>query len=215
MQDRSFPTSYFYCKDGDPERNNCTAVLKGVLKQLLLQCCDLVPYCHDKLQSSGDIILTSASLTQSLLELFCEGVTKQRFIIDGLDECDPPQRKSIMSFFTEMVDKCDRHQPGKLRVLFVSQDYPDIKNALKTAAVISLGPVDNADDIKRYVKHWAMKIQGKFGLGSEQTEALKDLTCHKAQGSSQVTVFEHYSMLYRHVSVCEVGHAKPIWSDFA
>ncbi|KAI9858937.1 MAG: hypothetical protein M1813_007239 [Trichoglossum hirsutum] len=182
MDDQLFTTGYFYCRGSDPEKNNCTSIFKGLLNQLLSQCRDLVPYCHDRHLSSGELTLTSPGLTKQLLELFCQRIQKQYIIIDGLDECDPTERKLVLSFLNVMVDRCDMYQPGKLRVLFVSQDYNDIRKALPTAAIISLGPTDNENDIKAYVKEWAMNIQRKFGLEKDQVDLIITLTCARARG---------------------------------
>jgi hypothetical protein len=79
------------------------------------------------------------------------------------------------------------YQPGKLRVLIVSQDYNDIKKALPTAAVISLRPIDNENDIRVYVNGWAVNIQQKFELESHYIEYVKASTCARAQGNTKVT----------------------------
>ena len=185
-RDQSFATSYFYCRDGDPEKDNCTSIFRGLLNQLLGQCRDLLPYCHDKHLSSGELTLASANLAKNLLEVFCQKIPKQYIIIDGLDECDLAERKLVLSFFNTMVDRCDAQQPGKLRVLFVSQDYNDIRKALPTAAIISLGPMDNENDIKLYVEIWAVKIQQKFGLRNDQIDWVKTSTCTRAKGNNEV-----------------------------
>jgi hypothetical protein len=184
-RDQSFTTSYFYCKGGDEERDKCTSVFKGLLSQLLSQCHELIPWCHEKHLSSGELVLTSAGLAKQLLDVFCQKIPKQYIIIDGLDECDPAERKLVLSFFTAMVDRCDAQQPGKLRVLFVSQDFNDIRKALPTAATISLGPTDNEGDIKAYVEIWAAKIQRKFELDSDQVDWIEASTCARAQGNSE------------------------------
>jgi hypothetical protein len=208
MDDQLFTTGYFYCRGSDPEKNNCTSIFKGLLNQLLSQCRDLVPYCHDRHLSSGELTLTSPGLTKQLLELFCQRIQKQYIIIDGLDECDPTEWKLVLSFLNVMVDRCDMYQPGKLRVLFVSQDYNDIRKALPTAAIISLGPTDNENDIKAYVKEWAMNIQQKFGLEKDQVDLIITLTCARARGNTKFTCMRKWLKLpHRHVPICEVSHA--------
>jgi len=187
IKDKLFATSYFYCKESDPERNNCISIFKGLLNQLLNQCRDMVPYCYDKHLSSGELTLSSENLAKQLLELFCQKISKQFIIIDGMDECDVAERKLVLSFFTKIVDRCDSYEPGKLRVLFVSQDFNDIKKALPTAAVISLGATDNENDIKLYVNERAMKIKQKHELENYQIERIKASTCAKAHGNAKVT----------------------------
>jgi hypothetical protein len=187
MRDKLFTTGFFYCRDGDPGKTKCISIFKGLLSQLLKQCRDLVPYCHDRYLSSGELTLTSEGLAKKLLELFCQWIPKQYIVIDGLDECDMVERKSVLSFFTEMVDRCDAYEPGKLRVLFVSQDYNDIKKALPTAAVMSLEPTDNENDIKIYVNDWAKKIQRKHEPENHDIEYIKNSTRTRAQGNAKVS----------------------------
>ena len=184
MQESTFVTSYFYCKEGDQERNTGISVFRALLGQLLSQIRDMVPYCHDKYLTSGDTTLTSTNLATQLLGLFCQKIPKQYIIIDGLDECDTTERKLLLSTFIKMVDDYDKHDPGKLRVLFVSQHYNDIKKSLQAATVISLEPEDNQGDISLYVDWWAPKIQHKYGLDDDQIEHIKTSTCARAQGST-------------------------------
>jgi hypothetical protein len=182
LSEKAFTTGYFYCKDGDPDKSNCISVFKSLLNQLLTQCRDLVPYCHNRKSSSGELTLASTYLATQILELFCQKIPKQYIIIDGLDECETVERKQILAFFNRLVGRCDAYEPGKLRVLFVSQDYPSISKALPTAGIISMKPRDNENDIKGFVNKWAKKIQEKHELNDNQIEYIKLSTCEKAQG---------------------------------
>ena len=108
-----------------------------------------------------------------------------------------------------MASKCDAYDPGKLRVLIVSQIYNDIKIALPLASVISLGPADNASDIRSYVDKWAIRIQEKFELSHDQIEAVGRSTRARARGSKSVgfTNFGLLIVLRRDVSLCQISHA--------
>lgn len=208
LEDRSCTTAYFYCKESDPEKNDCISIYRGLLSQLLNHCRELIPYCYDKFLSSGDLTLTTPSLAERLLSLFCEKITKQFVIIDGLDECDPAQRKLALQFFTTMVGRCDEHEPGKLRVLFVSQHYPDIEKALQTAAVLKLKSEDNKSDIKAYVHDWCGKIQQEFDLEMEDIEYIQESTCIRSNGRFLVAPWSTYLKNYRHVSLRQVSYGK-------
>ncbi|KAG0649191.1 Vegetative incompatibility HET-E-1 [Hyphodiscus hymeniophilus] len=182
LQDTSYITGYFYCQEGDPEKNDCISILRGLLAQLLNHSRDLIPYCYEKYLSSGEVNLTSPALAERLLKLCFERIPRQFIIIDGLDECIPSQRKLVLSFFTSVVDKCDEREPGKLRVLFVSQNFPDIGKALQTADVMKLTPADNKNDIKSYVRQWSEKIKEKYSLNKEQIEFIQESTLIRSQG---------------------------------
>jgi hypothetical protein len=119
---------------------------------------------------------------EQLLKVFFEKMPQIYIIIDGLDECVPAQRKLVLAFLTSMVKLCDERKPGKLRLLFISQDYKDIEIALSTARVMSLVAADNEHDIKSFVHHWCRKIQHRFELDLDQVDYIEGATCIRAQG---------------------------------
>jgi hypothetical protein len=51
-----------------------------------------------------------------------------------------------------MVERYDAEEAGKLRALFVSREELDISNALLIAPAIVIGPEDNGNDIKSFVR---------------------------------------------------------------
>lgn len=55
---------FFYCKHEDPQRNNFTAIARGMLVQLLRQNFGLQPYFYEKALMSGEIVLESPSLAK-------------------------------------------------------------------------------------------------------------------------------------------------------
>ena len=111
-----FTTVFFYCSDPDPQRNDCISIYRGILSQLLGKCPELIPYCYEKSQTSGELNLITTRLAEQLLKLFFERIARLYIVIDGLDECDLPQRKLVLSFFTAIVAHCDDYDPGKLRI---------------------------------------------------------------------------------------------------
>ena len=217
LPDGTSQTNFFYCKQGDPERSTCTSILKGLLNQLVAQSRDLVPYCYDRYQASGEVTLKSGDPAKRLLELLWQRISKQFIIIDGLDECSLMERKSVLSFFTSLVDKVDAKEPGKLRVLFVSQDENDIKKALSTATSIALMPSDNANDIKLFVRSWSIHIRQKFELDNAQIEYVIDLTCARAHGMGSLpsSTTAWLKLIHRHVLVCEASDDESVSTNYA
>jgi hypothetical protein len=137
------------------------------------------------------LTLTSANSAKQLVELFCQRISQQYIIIDGLDECDITERKLVMLFFSLLVDRFEMKEPGKLRVLFVSQDENDIRKSLTSAAWIPLDPRDNAKDIKTFVHKWAMSIQQKFELDDQLINYIEESTCFRAQGIERGALLDY------------------------
>lgn len=180
----TFHTAYFYCKEGDPLRDKAIGIYRSLLGQLLSHCPELVPYCYEKRLSSGDPTLSSTGLMEQLLKLFLEKLSQAFIILDGLDECAGVERRTVLSFLVKMVQLCDGHIPGKLRVLIISQDYVDVgKPILETdGTTISLGPYDNSADIKEYTSSQSLKLQRKFNLDDIIAASIQEKTTIRADG---------------------------------
>lgn len=109
-------------------------------------------------------------------------------VIDGLDECETVERKQLLEFIVDIVAQCDIIEPGKLRVLIVSQDFADIKRALSPPGgrvlpeIVSMSPTDTEDDIRMYTYIWAEQIAAKFDLDEETKCHLQNLTARRANG---------------------------------
>lgn len=115
-----------------------------------------------------------------------------------------------------MVERHDAKDPGKVRVLFVSQDENDIKKALQTAAVIALGPTDNENDIRSFVREWTLKIQKQYELDNRQVEYVMDSTCARARGNTLgIGLRMFLRRTHRHVSICEVGYVQLVCATYA
>jgi hypothetical protein len=127
-----------------------------------------------------------------VLEDCCRIIQKVFLIVDGLDECMPVQRKEILTILMKLSKTCDAAEPGKLRILIVSQQYPDIYRSMHNSATMSITPriiklddeahVEN--DIRMFVKTWVDKIASKHTPFSEDMkEYLRNLTLANAKGT--------------------------------
>lgn len=198
-------TTYFYCKENDDERNTCISIYRGILKQLLSKHRDLVPYYWDKMVSTGETVLSTTHLAEGLLRTMLEKVESCTVIIDGLDECNSDQRKLLLAFFSDIVGLCDEKEPGKLRVMFLSQDYVDIQKALQTSTCLRLTEEDNKADIKTYVRACTSLIHEKFELDSSTAKDIEESICGHARGmyDCTLTILGRRINWYRDVSFRE------------
>jgi hypothetical protein len=199
-QANGFITSYFYCRDGDQNTNSAIGILKGLADQLLAQYGDLlIPSFYTRRHNSGDASLRSLDVAKKLLHDCCSIVPKLFLVVDGLDECEIVERKGAIESLTNLVGECNTIEPGKLRVLVVSQYYPDIQRLLQSCGATKLAPkiiqiseTDNENDIRAYVKIWVDKIVSK-NWPEENTsiedmkEYLRSLTLVNAKGSDLIT----------------------------
>ena len=90
-----------------------------------------------------------------------------------------------------LIGKCDVTEPGKLRVLVVSQNYGDIRKRLQSSATTGVVPeileinyTDNEGDIRAYAKVWVKRIATRFDFTPDISEYLENLTVERAKDIS-------------------------------
>lgn len=133
------------------------------------------------------MVLTSTTVADSLLKLILELLPKVAIIVDGLDELESSQRRHLLSLLTSHIDYWDEREPGKLRMLFVSQQLADIDKALPTAGRLSLTAKDNENDIRIFVKSWCMRIKTLYDLDSRVADDIEGSTCARSEGMCRVS----------------------------
>ncbi|OCL11999.1 hypothetical protein AOQ84DRAFT_421718 [Glonium stellatum] len=176
------PVAFFYCKHQDPDKSSFISVMRAILSQLIAQKRHLVPHYYDEGIASGEVRLQSIKLCKKLLSFMLQSIPRGFLVVDGLDECNVSQRKSLLDFFKEVVNICDNINPGKIRILILSREEPDIKSYLLTETVIRLDSQDTRQDIEPYVRHRANLVQKKFGLTTEDREYIEQNVLDRTQG---------------------------------
>jgi len=147
----------------------------------------MLPFLFGQSLSSGEMPLSSLQLCNSLLKVAFQNIPRDMkiyIVLDGIDECDSQERRKIASAFSTLVTGVNDR--GIIRVLFISQDEPDLKGLLRTATSIKISKTDNEEDIKCYVGHWSSKISIKFGLTQDEKEAMVKIVCLGADGEESI-----------------------------
>jgi len=149
---------------------------------------------YTKSVSGGDATLRSISKATSLLEQCCLIVPKLFFVVDGLDECDPNERREVLSALTKLVNEFNIAEPGSLRVLIVSQHFPDIQRGLEGSVTARLAPriirlteKEVSGDIVTYIRAMVEDIATMNSSADEPfneniKEYLRNLTLVNAKG---------------------------------
>ncbi|KAF1809853.1 hypothetical protein P152DRAFT_493542 [Eremomyces bilateralis CBS 781.70] len=188
---KGFKTSYFYCKESDTQKSDALSILQGLLVQLVTQEPTMIPHFFMKARSSGQVTLIAHQLAQNLIKISCKRILNQFIIIDGLDECPKEERRILLSFLAEVVDEAEDDEPGKLRVLIVSQDEADIAETLSkesrarpnfSVGQFAIRPKDNIKEIEDFVGMWTDQIGRKFRLSFDEVKCIERLTSSRTNG---------------------------------
>jgi len=160
---------FFYCKDGDTQRDNFVSIARSLLSQLLKQNKGLLHYFHAEASNSAEAVLTSPALAKELLETGIRNCKSVYIILDGLDECSRDERKSITSWFRKLIEELPPTNAEAIRCLFVSQDDGIARKDFADLSAITISSQDNRTDIEEYSSVWARKIREKFSISDQMT----------------------------------------------
>jgi hypothetical protein len=141
-----------------------------------------LPYLFEKASTSGEMLLESPALTKELLETALKSCGKAYIVLDGLDECDPIEKKAIISWFQSVVAAISDTELDSIRCLFISQDDGEIGKLLSKTPAIRIKPEDIRLDIQAYATIWSRKIQVKFDLSDDKGEAILSTVVERANG---------------------------------
>ncbi|KAL9111362.1 MAG: hypothetical protein Q9227_004239 [Pyrenula ochraceoflavens] len=183
MQGQAATVLYFYCKSDDSTKNSFLSIGRTLLGQLLQQNIDiLLPILYERMIESCESSLRSLRYCQELLDLALQSVGRTYIFVDGLDELDPAQRRQVTPWLVSRVQSYQNQEPGRCRVLFVSQEENDIKRSLSMATTLRITGSDIEPDIRTYVELWGRRIQEKFHLEDEKCKYLKQTTAESSHG---------------------------------
>lgn len=160
---------FFYCKDGDCQRDNFVSIARGLLAQLLKQNKEMLPYLFEEASNSSDSVLTNPATSKELLDMGIRNCKSVYIILDGIDECSRDERKSITCWFRNLIEELPPSNAEAIRCLFVSQDDGAARKDFAGLSTIAISARDNKNDIKEYSTIWAERIKEKFGISDHMS----------------------------------------------
>lgn len=141
-------------------------------------------YFDEQRKQGGESTISKEQTAKRLVNLICHDGGQTYLVIDGVDECMPDEQKSALTFLSGLVQEVDQKSPGKLRLMVISQNEPEIRRALIGAAELELEKTHNGNDIQTYAGELTARIGSKFELDDEAIWTLKRRTCWYAAGMS-------------------------------
>ncbi|KAL4996715.1 WD40-repeat-containing domain protein [Aspergillus recurvatus] len=120
--------SFFFCQNTDPNLNNATAVLRGLIYQLAVQDRSLLSYIRDAYDSRGQSLFDDRNAFFALSKILSKmlddpNIPQVYLIIDALDECQT-DLDQLLELLMQHVSS------SRLRCLVSSRPRPEIRNSL-------------------------------------------------------------------------------------
>lgn len=172
---------YFYCRYGDPTRTNFNDIVRCLIAQLLA----LNPTCSQYLY---DEMIGSVNRRPDSTKKWCtemlENVAlhhEQLFIgIDGLDECQEPERGQTLVMIHNLLkaSKIKRN----IRIFLTSRKEKDIGASLRSASRLDIRPYHLENDIKEYVRVRVLDLSKKFPIDPERQRTIGGNIARRSHG---------------------------------
>ena len=215
IQERS-PNStgaYFYCNHDDESRNKSIEVLKSFLVQLIGNDTPNsvgVEYMYITILAIKTPRSTSKRVYKEMIQTVLKCHDDPWLAIDGLDECEPNERKEVLSLITDLVES--QELDVGLRVLVASRNEGDIERSLQKSFRLNLTSLQLKGGIGIYVDLEAKELGRKWQFDNVETQEIYKSVCERTQGRLSRT-FNPESLIglkaARDVSFSRPDHGKP------
>lgn len=193
--------AYFFCDNKDSRRKTATAMLRGLIYQLICQRPDLCFYLRDQYEKQKEQLFSSQNSVQSLWRVFKNiiqhpSLRKVYIIIDALDECE---QESIESFLTlldpdqdiEVGTQFEKHDNSatqdcwKAKWLLTSRNELIVKQLLAGSLDISLesNHSDVEDAVQRFIDSKTKQLQRRKGYDMKLKCYVEEQLREKAEGT--------------------------------
>ena len=173
---------YYFCDDKDERRRTATAILRGLLLQLLRQRPVLFKHIQPDFDISRDRLVTDFYALRRIFdnivkdpeagEVYC--------LIDALDECE---KESRQLFLTNFIKLFSSQQSKKTVVKFIitSREENDIAGPAIQNLQIDSGRVN--DDLYKFINVKVDELSKKKGYQPKQEDMIKHALTEKAGGT--------------------------------
>ena len=123
--------SYFFCQGTDSRLNNATAVLRGLIYQLLIQQQSLISHLRKQYDKTGQKLFEDANAFIALSNIFTEmlhdpDLTRVYLVVDALDECE-----SKLSELIGLIVQNASKSSSRVKWLVSSRNRPDIEEKMR------------------------------------------------------------------------------------
>lgn len=180
--------AFFFCGDKDEVRKTATAILRGLLLQILRQRPILFKYGHPDFALSRDSLFTNF---HALWRIFMSVVEDKEVgvvycLIDALDECQTESRRLLLTDFAKLFRS---QQNKKIFVKFIvtSRRKNDIEESLSTVSPATQNlQVDSGrinDDLYEFIDVKVEELSTRKRYSADLKEMIKSVLTEKAGGT--------------------------------
>ncbi|PLB55178.1 purine and uridine phosphorylase, partial [Aspergillus steynii IBT 23096] len=175
---------YFFCEAGSSDHRTASAVLRGLLYQLVQQHPRLLTQLTKKYKERDNLFGSFDSLWRILIELGQDSTTGDKFlIIDGLDELEDSSQEDLLRQIHQTFASFDEAL-SKIHFLIISRPYLNIREELEifpNTGLSSFG--ESQEDIKKFIREQVSQLQVKKRYTKKTCDQVSEILNKKAEGT--------------------------------
>lgn len=196
LRARKTSISYFFCDFNDRRSREAPTILSSLARQIL-NVFDETPEMGEKLKMMFVTNHREPKIEElsALLTCVAQLPATAYIFIDGLDECEDPDQRQILSFLTKLI----RDGQCKVKVIISSRWEVDISKSLGGFRQISLDSSRASPDIAMFIRNI---IDQKLEDGSivikqpSMAEEIKDALIRKSDGMYAPSCTNYLLLIY-------------------
>ncbi|KAK1452526.1 pfs domain-containing protein, partial [Colletotrichum melonis] len=176
--------AYFFCDSAFDTRKTATAVIRGLLLQLVQQHPKLLERLLPKYNERGAELFHSfdALWTMFVAAASDENTGRKYCIIDALDECDVESQTTLLKQLEETF--CSRNAPPNVHILITSRPYPEIFEHMERFANKDLASyVEAQQDIERCIEERTTELMKTKKYTDKVLTQVKEILRERAEGT--------------------------------
>jgi ankyrin repeat protein len=183
---------FFFCDDKVKSQRDASAILRGILYQIVQQHRKLIKHVKSRFELDGPSLANSFP---ALWELFLKIVADSTsgaigVIVDAIDECETRTRDSFLNAMMELVNEAhDIHQQPQNCIKFLITSRPSLGNSynltgvMKNRLSIDQNQSNVSEDVKLVIRSKVGDIANKFHCDDETKNYLEQLLYSKSDQS--------------------------------
>ncbi|KAK4076879.1 hypothetical protein Purlil1_12534 [Purpureocillium lilacinum] len=161
---RNKTLAYFFCDSGYDTRKTATAVVRGLLLQLVQQHPRPVDYVLPKYEARKTQAFDSFDALWTIFTKACaDKVSGRKYcVVDALDECELEEQRTLLKQIEETFGRDRSGDALNFGILITSGPYPEIRECLQEFPNKDLATFENSrQDIHRFIKEKVAELSKK------------------------------------------------------
>ena len=182
--------AYFFCDSSSEDRRTVTAILRGLLYQLIKQRQELMKFLlsrYEEREEQKEKLFTSFdALWATLIEMGNDIASGEKYcIIDALDECDRESQHILLTQIGQTFSKHDsKNLHPRIHILITSRPYPEINQHLTEFNRKDLASYQNVKkDLQVFIGEKVKELRQKKSYTEKVALEVSQILEEKAEGT--------------------------------